>query len=335
MTLYTIVQAFCWCLFHSLWLGCLIAGGACSLIAIGRPSARTARAVLLLALFTFALLLLCKLAVELGKAPVGVGETALLLGGDGSFTRSSTFIHRFNQLAGILFGTWLCVAAFRLKRLAAAYFRLHSIIQTATPYVFPEAAGRPVPRCRERNTRLLQSPQVSGPVQAGHRRPVILLPEAGLDGFSPAELRAILAHELAHVHHYDYLLNLFQEVVKALFFFNPAVALLCRLLNREREFLCDEAALREVPDKALYAGALVKVYTWSLGWAGLPLRFSGSEDTITLRLQKMAGAFRRPLPLGALLVLAGVWMLAYGVDPGFRSYPSTAAALWMQALFFP
>src|SRR5438034_8421747 len=54
-------------------------------------------------------------------------------------------------------------------------------------------------------------------------RPVILLPASALTGLTPLQLDALLAHELAHVRRYDYLVNLVQSVIETLLFYHPAV----------------------------------------------------------------------------------------------------------------
>jgi beta-lactamase regulating signal transducer with metallopeptidase domain len=58
--------------------------------------------------------------------------------------------------------------------------------------------------------RLLESTLVEVPTLIGWLRPTILIPASVLVGLTPDQLDAILAHELAHVRRYDYLVNLFQ-----------------------------------------------------------------------------------------------------------------------------
>ena len=61
-----------------------------------------------------------------------------------------------------------------------------------------------------RPVAIVCSIRISVPVVLGHLKPVIVLPAAVLSGLSPAQLEAILAHELAHVRRHDYLVNLAQ-----------------------------------------------------------------------------------------------------------------------------
>ena len=74
-----------------------------------------------------------------------------------------------------------------------------------------------------RPVRALESAIVDVPTVVGWLRPVILLPASALAGLSPAQLEAVIAHELAHVRRHDYLVNLLQTVVETLLFYHPAV----------------------------------------------------------------------------------------------------------------
>ncbi|MDR1191683.1 MAG: M56 family metallopeptidase, partial [Verrucomicrobiales bacterium] len=57
---------------------------------------------------------------------------------------------------------------------------------------------------------LRSSAQILSPCVAGLWRPVVLVPAGMLTGTPPELLRAILAHELAHIRRRDWLVNLFQ-----------------------------------------------------------------------------------------------------------------------------
>jgi len=46
------------------------------------------------------------------------------------------------------------------------------------------------------------------PTVIGWVRPVVLVPVSAATNLTPEQLRALLAHELAHIRRYDYLVNL-------------------------------------------------------------------------------------------------------------------------------
>ncbi|MEZ6091503.1 MAG: M56 family metallopeptidase [Pirellulaceae bacterium] len=107
--------------------------------------------------------------------------------------------------------------------------------------------------------RLVQSTLVSVPSIVGHFRPVVLLPVTALTGLSEQQLRAILAHELAHVKRYDYLINICQSVVETLLFYHPAVWWVSRRVRIEREHCCDDVAIRHGCQASELARALITV----------------------------------------------------------------------------
>ncbi len=103
---------------------------------------------------------------------------------------------------------------------------------------------------------LLESALVEVPTVVGWIRPAILLPASALTGLSPDQLEAILAHELAHIRRYDYLVNVLQTVVEILGFYHPAVWWVSRRIRIERENCCDDLAVRVCGDSLQYARAL-------------------------------------------------------------------------------
>ena len=84
---------------------------------------------------------------------------------------------------------------------------------------------------------------VSSPVTIGWLRPLVVVPISVLAGLSPAQLDALLCHELAHIRRRDYLVNLLQSVAESVLFFNPAVWYLSHRVRVEREHCCDAAAV--------------------------------------------------------------------------------------------
>lgn len=97
---------------------------------------------------------------------------------------------------------------------------------------------------------------LSSPVTVGFWRPVILLPAALLTGMPVALLEALLAHELAHVRRWDYLVNLLQSVAEALLFFHPVVWWLSARMRAEREQVADALAAQALQDPQRLATAL-------------------------------------------------------------------------------
>lgn len=105
--------------------------------------------------------------------------------------------------------------------------------------------------------RLCQSALVEVPTVIGWLRPVVLVPVSTLAGLSPAQVEAILVHELMHIRRHDYLVNLAQTVIEITLFYHPAVWWVSSHARGEREHACDDATVRACGGDALmYATAL-------------------------------------------------------------------------------
>lgn len=103
---------------------------------------------------------------------------------------------------------------------------------------------------------LWASPLIDVPAVVGWVKPVILLPVGVVAGLSVEQLEAIIAHELAHVRRWDYLVNLAQTVVEILGFYHPAVWWVSHRIRDERENCCDDLAVQVCGDSRRYARAL-------------------------------------------------------------------------------
>ena len=110
-----------------------------------------------------------------------------------------------------------------------------------------------------RPVRLLESSLVQVPLVIGWLRPLILLPASALLGLTPAQLEALICHELAHIRRKDYLINLFQVIVETLLFYHPAVWWLSNRVRVEREHCCDDLAAAACGSTLVYARALTQM----------------------------------------------------------------------------
>lgn len=91
--------------------------------------------------------------------------------------------------------------------------------------------------------KLLKTIHLDMPVTYGVWKPVILIPASLFFQLSPVQLEAILAHELAHIKRYDYLVNLFQSLLEVIFFFHPVFWWINRTARELRENACDDMAI--------------------------------------------------------------------------------------------
>jgi beta-lactamase regulating signal transducer with metallopeptidase domain len=114
----------------------------------------------------------------------------------------------------------------------------------------------------ERAIRYLECCWLQAPAVIGWLRPIVMLPVAALTGLSEAQLRAVIAHELAHIRRFDVFVNIFQILVETLLFYHPAVWWLNKRIRAERELACDEIAVAASGSRLEYAQALTLMAEW-------------------------------------------------------------------------
>jgi beta-lactamase regulating signal transducer with metallopeptidase domain len=134
---------------------------------------------------------------------------------------------------------------------------------------------------------LLESALVEVPTVVGWVKPVILLPAGALTGLSVEQLEAILAHELAHIRRYDYLVNMLQTVVEILGFYHPAVWWVSRQIRIERENGCDDIAACVCGDKVRYARALTCLE--ETRFRGADLAVAATGGSLMVRVGRLLG----------------------------------------------
>ena len=97
------------------------------------------------------------------------------------------------------------------------------------------------------------------PILTGLFRPFIVLPLAVINSLEPEEVELILAHEIAHLKRYDHVAIFFQQIIETLLYFNPAIWVLSRQLNKFREEACDDMVVQAMGHEINYAKSLVKL----------------------------------------------------------------------------
>lgn len=98
------------------------------------------------------------------------------------------------------------------------------------------------------------------PAVCGLIRPVILVPSNLAPTLGSRHLRAVLLHQLAHVKRCDLWVNLLQNVVQVLYFYNPFLWLANAVIRRLREEAADETVLETVGEEdGIYAQRLADV----------------------------------------------------------------------------
>ena len=167
---------------------------------------------------------------------------------------------------------------------------------------------------------LTASQSISSPVALGRNE--ICLPAAAMSELDPAQQRAMLAHELAHLVRRDPQWLSFACLMERAFFFQPLNRLARRGMQQSAEYLADEWAARRSGGVPL-AHCLVKVAEWiQASPLGVPVAGMAEERSqLAARVARLlersplgAARSRKPLAFLSTGALAMVVMFAPGVS---------------------
>jgi D-alanyl-D-alanine endopeptidase (penicillin-binding protein 7) len=141
---------------------------------------------------------------------------------------------------------WLTIAACGLRRLwreASPLEPLPDSVRHAQEQIVTAA-------------RMFISPRVSSPITFGLFRPVVVFPP-GVSRMPPHVQEAITCHELIHVRRRDWLAEIFEEAVRSVLWFLPAVWWLIGRIRLTREQVVDQEVIRLTDSRERYIDALL------------------------------------------------------------------------------
>jgi bla regulator protein BlaR1 len=356
-----IIRALSLTLVHSLWQGLLLAIVTGLLILLTRRSGPAVR----YGLFSAALVLFCLGSVttfilqwdrgvtavaavtpsalirEGSKSPIeGAAETTLspMMIQQGHRSIMDSLAAWFNEHAVWIVAIWFVILSVKILHVTVQLGAQHRLGR----YRVHDPAAPWKERVRELSLRLgirvpvllLESEIVTVPMMMGFLKPIILVPVSLLSQLPPAEVEAILLHELAHIRRGDYFVNIIFTFWEMLFFFNPAVLWICSLIREERENCCDDIAVRQTGSKKEFISALVSFIQIDRGAGGLAMSFPGTGNHLLQRVRRIAYRDDKRLDgkerffLVFCFIVAGLLTLAYThASPQHKNHPHAMTAL--------
>jgi TonB family protein len=102
------------------------------------------------------------------------------------------------------------------------------------------------------------STEINSPVTFGVWRPVILLPP-GFVKLEPTAREAVMLHELFHIERRDWTFSITEEIIRAVFWFHPAIWWLLGQIQLTREEVVDRAVVEVTKSREQYLEALLAV----------------------------------------------------------------------------
>ncbi len=181
---------------------------------------------------------------------------------------------------GWLFAGWTVIVAMLGFRLWLQRHRLNALLRATTDA--DEALCSVVAQVAEQ-LGLKNPPRVRitnldcSPFVCGLLRPSIVLPKSLVGELTAAELRQILAHELAHLKRHDLTWGWIAEIARVAYFFHPVIHWASYRIRLERELACDQIAIQHSGRTPIqYAETLVRV----LSAASLPSSLRGAVASL-------------------------------------------------------
>jgi beta-lactamase regulating signal transducer with metallopeptidase domain len=211
---------------------------------------------------------------------------------------------------------WSAISAGLLIWLTVRWRQVVGDVKRAAPVpawlsgLFAEAKDSSGLRC---TVRLRLMDQAMSPAVCGLFRPVILLPQSLVQKLPPAQLRAVLLHELTHLKRGDVWMNCAQALVQIVYWWHPLLWLANARIRRVREEAVDDAVMLALRDDAgTYAPTLLEVAKLafhrplaSLGLVGI----LESRSALRQRIERLLD-FRAPRKAG-LTIASVLGILAF------------------------
>ncbi|UOD29826.1 M56 family metallopeptidase [Massilia violaceinigra] len=304
----SLVDSIGWTLLHFSWQGLLIGSTCAVLLALMRNTRPEYRYNLACAaLLACVLWPAAELALRLhdggaGAAAMGFSDrmSAAARGADAGL---AAWLQ--DQLLWIV-GFWSVCAALLALRMAAG---LAWIGQAAgAPLAGPEWQARAARMAAAfgvtRPVRVRVVENLDSPLTIGALRPLVLMPASLMSGMPAELLEALLAHEMAHVRRFDYLVNLGQNAAEILLFYHPAVWWISGRIRIEREQIADDLAARHLGEPRRLARALSELERFQFSSHHLAVAAAGGD--LVARVRRLVKPGRQALDWKAALPALGL-----------------------------
>ncbi|HUC53602.1 MAG TPA: M56 family metallopeptidase [Candidatus Cybelea sp.] len=161
---------------------------------------------------------------------------------------------------------------FRFALLVLGLLRLRRFREASTPITNSAESAAILNHMRATvgaSAEFRLSANVDSPVTFGLAKPVILLPERFLETDARFQ-SAIACHELLHIRRRDWAQHLVEEIVRAVFWFQPAMAWLISRVRLAREQVVDLEVIRLTNARRAYLQALLEFTAGQTRIAAIP-----------------------------------------------------------------
>lgn len=217
-------------------------------------------------------------------------------------------------------GSWLLVVLVGVVRFCAGAVVLARLKRDALPLSAERRAALPLWQshagaAHARAARLCVSDRVDVPVAVGLFDGMVVIPQHVADAFDPRDVDRFVLHELAHLERRDDWTTVVQRLVQVVMFFNPAVHVITRRLDLEREIACDDRVIAATSDARSYAVGLTRMAestAWPHRGIAAPAIFV-TRKQLSVRVEELLTRPRLVAPRRAFAPAAVAFAASLGV----------------------
>jgi beta-lactamase regulating signal transducer with metallopeptidase domain len=268
-----IIYALGWTVVHSLWQGVVIAALMTWVLMFLKNKTAQARywvsntallAMLISSIITFQIVAQNLVSYQSNTANMTLilrGQSFLQTIDNQGFVSDITWF--FNRYLSLVVVAWLMGVLFFLAKLSGSLMYVeilknHHVTHLGNEWVQMVELLKSELEIKQK-VALLESSLITSPMTLGWLKPMILMPIGIVNSLSPAQVEAILAHELAHIKGRDYIINIVQSFIEILYYYHPAVWWISSNIRIERENRCDDMAVNLTGNSLTYAKALLTI----------------------------------------------------------------------------
>lgn len=295
-------------LMHSLWQGVVLAVLTALILMLGsRASAKLRYNLLITGFILFSISMMATFSYEWQQSATAKNTVVLTMGQlhalptaseaaapalqEKPLTWINNSLNYFSAYSNTIVLIWFLVILAKSIQLFAGLYAVKRIRNTSTTragdYWESRLNALALQFGINQTVGILQSGIAKVPMVVGHFKPLVLIPLGLLNGLSEAEVESILCHELAHIKRRDYLVNILQSFMEVVFFFNPAVLWVSKLIREERESCCDDMAISQTNNKVGYISALISCQEFQQLNPQYAMAMSGPKDHLVERVKRM------------------------------------------------
>ncbi len=221
---------------------------------------------------------------------------------------------------------WVAGVLLLLLFSIAGYIKIRSKLKTACLYqnsgLIQISQGR---INLKRESKVLLSENIKGPILCGLIHPRIILPVA-CESQPDEKLEKILVHELCHIKRADPVWNLLFLLAVCIHFFNPLVWLCYFLFKKDMEFSCDEKVLAVFGGEARadYANTLIDFSARQNGLLNGGI-LSFGESNLKSRIKAIMNFKKKSALVTVLALILVVIVAAVTLTNGKQVEPANSA----------